>query len=247
MRSDTPVDRGPWGGWPAMPAPRTGGGSGPWTELSHVITEDLSRSPAFPHPTFSKIEALPMDTANVTQITMAVHHGTHVDAPSHFYIDGPTIDEVALDRFFGEGVVLDVRMDAGALVEVEDLLAGGPEVQRGDIVVLDTGSWPHINTERYADAPSLSVSAAQWLVERGAKMVALDTSTPDLPPHRRPPGFDWPVHQILLGSGVLIVEHMTNLGALRGRRAEFVFGALPIAGADAGPARVFARGIEMAP
>jgi len=235
------VDRGPWCGWADVPAPRVGGGVGSWQELSHVITEDLSRSPAFPPPSFSKIEELPMDTANVTQITMAVHHGTHVDAPSHFYLDGPTIDDVPFDRFFGEGVVLDVRKEPGELVEVADLIAGGPAVEPGDIVVLETGSWPHINTERYGDAPSISVEAANWLVAQGAKMVAIDASTPDLPAHRRPDGFDWPVHQILLGSGVLVVEHMTNLAGLRGRRAEFVVAALPIAGADAGPARVLAR------
>lgn len=241
MRSEIPVDRGPWGGWLDVPEPKVGTGRGPWVELSHVITEELSRSPAFPPPAFEKIEELPMDTANVTQIRMTVHHGTHVDAPSHFYLDGPTIDAVPLERLHGEGVVLDVRTDAGGVIGVDTIIRGGPAIQRGDIVVLDTGSWPHIDSERYADAPSLSVEAASWLVQRGAKLVGIDASTPDLPAHRRPEGFDWPVHQILLGNGVLVAEHMTGLTSLRGRRAEFVFGALPIAGADAGPARVFAR------
>lgn len=240
-RSETPIDRGPWSGWADVPAPTTGTGGGAWIELSHVITEDLSRSPAFPPPAFVKLEELPMDTANVTEIRMAVHHGTHVDAPSHFYADGADIDAVPLDRLVGEGVVWTVDVEPGGVVEVADLEAQRPAMHPGDIVIIDTGSYPHINTPRYGDAPSLSPEAARWLVDRGAKLVGIDAATPDLPAHRRPEGFDWPVHQVLLGSGVLIAEHLTNLGAVTGKRLEFVFAALPVAGADGGPARVLAR------
>lgn len=241
MRSEIPIDRGPWGGWIDVPDPIVGSGIGPWQELSHVITEDLSRSPAFPPPAFVKLESLPMDTANVTEIKMAVHHGTHVDAPSHFYADGATIDAVPLDRLVGEGVIWAVPLEAGEVVEVEHLEAQRPEMRAGDIVVINTRSYPHINTPRYADAPSLSPEAARWLVARGVKLVGIDAATPDLPAHRRPEGFDWPVHQVLLGGGVLVAEHVTNLDALSGMRVEFVFAALPVAGADGGPARVLAR------
>lgn len=241
MRSDIPIDRGPWNGWIDVPAPTIGRGVGPWQELSHVLTEDLSRSPAFPAPAFVKLEELPMDTANVTEIKMAVHHGTHVDAPSHFYADGATIEVVPLDRLVGEGVVWAIPLEAGAVVEVDDLERQSPDVRSGDIVVINTRSYPHINTPRYADAPSLSPAAARWLVDRGVKLVGIDAATPDLPAHRRPEGFDWPVHQVLLGGGVLIAEHLTNLDDLSGKRAEFVFAALAVSGADGGPARVLAR------
>lgn len=244
MRSPTPIDRGPWAGWIPIPDPSIGTGRGPWIELSHVVTEDLSRSPAFPPPSFAKLESLPWDTANVTEITMAVHHGTHVDAPSHFYADGATIDEVPLERLVGEGVVWTVDVGAGELIEVEHLADRQPALRPGDIVVIDTRSYAHINTERYADAPSLSPDAARWLVTRGVKLVGIDAATPDLPAHRRAEGFDWPVHQILLGGGVLIAEHLTNLAAVSGSRVEFVVAALPIAGADGGPARVLARKVD---
>ncbi len=54
-------------------------------------------------------------------------------------------------------------------------------------------------------------------------------------------GFDWPVHHILLGHGVLIAENLTNLRALAGHRIEAMFLALNIEGADGAPARVIAR------
>lgn len=39
---------------------------------------------------------------NLTGVTMCAHNGTHVDAPYHFYDEGKTIDEIALDKFIGK-------------------------------------------------------------------------------------------------------------------------------------------------
>jgi kynurenine formamidase len=88
---------------------------------------------------------------------------------------------------------------------------------------------------------SITVGAAHWLVERGVKLLACDFATPDLALPLRRPGFDWPVHQVLLSNGVLVSEHLRNVAVLAGERVEFVFGALNIAAADGAPARVFAR------
>jgi len=118
-------------------------------------------------------------------------------------------------------------------------------VQAGDIVLLDTGWAQYVNTERYEDHPSLSAAAAQWLVDHRVKMLGVDFSTPDLTIHKRPEDFDWPVHHILLAHGILIAEHVTNLGALSNQRAEILFLALPLAGSDGSPARALARPIPL--
>ena len=72
-----------WKGWRDLPAPRIAA-SGPWTDLSHRITETLSRIPFFPQPRIRQIMTKPPHNANVTELHMVVHHGTHVDAPRHF-------------------------------------------------------------------------------------------------------------------------------------------------------------------
>ncbi len=234
--------RGPFRGWLDVPPARFGG-AGDWADLSYALTEDLSRSPSFPRPVIKKIEELPADPANVTHLSMAVHHGTHVDAPSHFYVDGPTIDQIPLDRFMGAGVLYRVAVEAGGQVEPEHLLASAGAPGPGDIVLIDTGWHRRIGTPEYGDAPSLSVATADWLVEHRVKLVGIDAATPDLPAHRRSEGFDWPVHQRLLRNGILIAEHMANLGALEPGRVDVFFGVTAVVGADAGPARVIGRNI----
>lgn len=41
------------------------------------------------------------DVCNLSNISMCVHNGTHVDAPYHFIDDGKKIDEISLDKFVG--------------------------------------------------------------------------------------------------------------------------------------------------
>jgi kynurenine formamidase len=175
---------------------------------------------------------------------MVVHHGTHLDAPRHFNDDGPTMDEVPLERLYGEGVIWRFDLPPRAMIEVKHLEAATPRFQRGDIVLIDTGWARQVNTESYEEHPSLSPEAALWLIEHEAKMVGIDASSPEMASHYRPADYAFPVHRTLLSSGVLIAEHMTNLTPLAGRRVEVMFLALNIAGSDGAPARVVARPIE---
>jgi arylformamidase len=98
-----------------------------------------------------------------------------------------------------------------------------------------------MKTEHYEQHPYLSTDAAQWLVDHRVKLLGVDFSTPDLPGYLRPAGFNWPVHHILLANGVLVAEHMTNLGSFAGKRIEVMFLGLGIAGSDGSPARAVAR------
>jgi hypothetical protein len=99
----------------------------------------------------------------------------------------------------------------------------------------------YINTEKYMNHASLTAEAAEWLVKRGAKIVGVDFATPDLAAKLQLPDFAFPVHYTLLSQGVLIAEHVTNLGSLAGQRAEIMFMGLNVAGSDRAQARVIAR------
>lgn len=42
---------------------------------------------------------------NLSKISMCAHNGTHVDAPFHFYENGKTIEETALEKYIGMAYV----------------------------------------------------------------------------------------------------------------------------------------------
>lgn len=231
-----------WKGWPDLPDPEPAVPDGGWTDLSYRLSPDMPRASLFPVPRFSRLMSLPADPLNVTVMEMAVHLGTHVDAPRHFFSDGPAFDEIPLDRLHGPGVVWRFDLPPDSLIEAAHLAAARPVLRPGDIVAFDTGWAARFGTPAYDYHPCLSVDAAEWLVDHRVKLLACDFATPDLPLHRRPGhGFDWPVHHILLGNGTLVCEHLRNHTELAGRRVEFLFNALNIEGSDGAPARVLAR------
>ena len=180
-------------------------------------------------------EGAALDTS---ELSIPSHAATHIDAPSHAIADGATIDRIPADRFLGPAVVSTVRRTPGELIGVSDVLDGGPAPTAGDMLFLDTGWGAKFFDQSYFDHPSLDPELAQWLVDTGVKLLAVDFITPDLPHARRDEEFDFPVHKILLGNEVLIAENLADMSAFAGRRVFAYAFPLIVRGGDAGHARI---------
>lgn len=226
-----------------LPPPEPVRPLGGWVDLSHKVGPNMACASIFPKPEFKILKQQPKDPFTVTELHMVAHSGTHLDAPSHFFLDGPGFDAIPPDRYNGQGVVWSIPCKADQRIDAAMLEAARPKLRPGDILAIDTGWAARFGTPEYESHPSLADDAAQWMVDQRVKLFACDFATPDLVYHLRKPGFDWPVHRILLASGVLVCEHLSGHAALAGQRVEFVFGALNIEACDGAPARVFARPI----
>jgi kynurenine formamidase len=243
---DSPAKNGyrGWQGWLPLPGARLEASCGDWVDLTYPLSPDVPRVASFPAPVFTRIAEMPQRPLNVTRMDTVVHIGTHLDAPRHFFLDGPSMEEIPLDRVMGRGVVIRIEKPAYGVIDAGDLERASPHIEPGDIVAVDTGWGGRWGTREWDQQPCFSVEAARWLLDRRVKLLAVDTPTPDLPLDRRAPDFTWPVHRTLLGHGILIAEQLANLGSLSGKRVEFMFGPLPIAGSDGSPARVLARAVS---
>jgi len=200
---------------------------------------------------------VPRDGRYCTQFTLTTHTGTHVDAPMHIYEDGKPLSDYPLERFYGEAVVLDIPKGELEEITAADLEKAKPEVQPDDIVLIHTG-WGRFyegegrKHELYLAKrqPGLVADAAQWLVDKKVKAVGIDTfalRNPKLSPVLSEeeilagkPRPKEPVHDILLGNDVLIVEQLTNLHLIAGRRVMVCFLPLPFVGLDGSPVRAMA-------
>ena len=182
-----------------------------------------------------------------TKLTLATHIGTHVDAPFHFHADGVTVDNMPLERYMGPALLLDLRQTAQSLtpLSVADLLqAGGtPDAVRNQIVVLFTG-WAAAESggiRFYSQGPYLSNEGAAYLADNGVNAVAVDFPIDKHPATPQSTIHDFPVHRLLLGQGIPLIENLINLDQLAGR--EFELWALPIKllDGDCAAARAVAR------
>jgi arylformamidase len=149
------------------------------------------------------------DVCNVSLLTMGSHTGTHVDAPYHFIDGGPRLGEVPLDRMVGEAVVLDLR---GRSAVGGDALADAA-IRSGDIVLCLTDNsarWGAPDFQR--DFTYLTLDAARLLVGRGVRAVGIDYLSIEQFGSR-----EFPVHLLLLGAGVFIIEGLDLRGVDPGR------------------------------
>ena len=182
---------------------------------------------------------------NATMVAASVHAGTHLDAPSHFYERGRTIEQLSLAETCGPAVCWHVDRGPGEPILASDLEEQSPRLKDGDILFLHTGWDRHFEGDQqaYEVHPYLSEEAAGWLVDRRIKLLGVDFTTPDLPMPLRAasPGFNWPVHRLLLGNSVLIAEHLAHLEQVVGRRFFAFVLPVPYVGSDGAPARVVAE------
>jgi len=191
---------------------------------------------------------------------MSSHCGTHVDAPLHSGSQSGgrrarTITDIALDELYRPGLVLDVRPWAkpGQEITLEmldaALAATGRRIEQGDAVLIRTGQERYTMTDpEFYMQPGMSRAGTLHLVNQGATILGTDAVGWDLPFGVMAQRFKetgdntllWDGHKAIVQKEALIVQQLTNLGALP--LAGFMVGFFPIklAGCSAAPARVVA-------
>lgn len=208
-------------------------------DLSQTYANGMPHAQTIPAPCFEQVKSVERDGYSVTQLSVATHIGTHIDAPSHLIEGGQTVEDVPLNTLVGPAFAVSVDRGPGEEITAEDLEDAVAESSAGDALLIRTGWGEKFGDEDYGDHPYLSEDAARWIVDRDFRLVGVDVTTPDMPGHLRTADFDFQVHRVLLGSGVLIVEHL-YLEEVVGERFELVIGSLKVEAGDGAPARVLA-------
>ncbi|MDG6942347.1 MAG: cyclase family protein [Nitrososphaerota archaeon] len=207
------------------------------TDLTHTIENGMTVYVGDAIPRVSKYKTLAKDGVNLSVITLGSHTGTHVDAPAHFVKGGRTLDELPVEAFVGEAVVLDLSgLKAGSAIRASDLDSRGDEVRAGDIVLINTGygmRWSDPRARRRYTY--LAADAADWLVKKDVKAVGIDYLSVEKFGARKPVA-----HVTLLSHGIPIIESLNENIASIGRRVFFVCLPIKVGRCDGSPARAMA-------
>ncbi len=216
-------------------------------DLSHPIRAGLVTYPGLPAPEItphltradSRARYAPGTEFAMDVITMIGNTGTYLDSPFHRYADGADLAGLDLSTLVG------LRAE---VFHLED--AWNPERRgiraatladrdvRGAAVLLHTGWDRRFGRPEYgAGAPFLTGEAAAHLIDAGAVLVGIDSVNID----DTESGGERPAHTLLLGAGVHVVEHLTNLGALPPSGARFTAAPPAVEGFGTFPVRAFAE------
>lgn len=209
-------------------------------DLSHTIEHGMITLKGFPAPLIcdylsreqSHERYAPGTEFHIGRIDMIANTGTYLDTPFHRYADGYDLADLDLATVTNVPAVV-VRVSARAI----DRASFSGVDCRGKAVLVNTGWDRHWRTDQYfEDHPYLTRSAAESLRDQGARLVGIDSlNIDDTADGTRP------VHTVLLGAGIPIVEHLTGLGWLPSEG--FTFSAVPpkVRGVGTFPVRAHAH------
>ncbi len=217
-----------------------------WTmkliDLSHNVFDGLVTYKGLPAPVIcdywsreaSRELYEPGTEFQIGRIDMVANTGTYLDCPFHRYAHGKDLAQTALDAVAElPGIVIDAR----GMDEIGPDAFKGYDV-KGKAVLVRTDWSRHWNSPAYFEGhPFMTGAAAEYLKSQGAVLVGIDSHNID-----DTRGRTRPVHTILLGAEILIIEHMAHLDQLP-LDQDFIFTAAPpkIEGMGTFPVRAFAR------
>jgi kynurenine formamidase len=173
---------------------------------------------------------------------LSEHTGTHTDAILEYVPGGPSLDEMPLEYFYGEGICIDVSHVRHPDYFTAEILgaaldASGQEIRRGDHVLLYTGhadrTFPSPEyIERY---PGLDREGAIWLAEAGAINIGIDQVAID-----QSDDLTFAGHAVCGEYGIINTENLINLHVLVGRRFQYLGLPIPFANGTGSPIRAAA-------
>lgn len=210
-------------------------------DLSVVVGNDTQVYPGDPEPKLAVHSTIDRDGFNLLQVHMGSQTGTHVDAPFHFDQDTPKIDEVPLELFMGQGVVVDATdLSARDRITWKHVAPVADQLTPGCIVLLHTGWSKHYGSDKYFDNPFLDAGVCRELIARGVRTFGIDAINIDETPNAMHPGEGFPVHHLIAEVAGIICENLTNLAAIDFDKP--FISMLPIAldAADGAPVRAVA-------
>jgi len=196
-------------------------------DLSHTIENGLITYKGLPAPIICDYLSRENSRKNyaegtefqIGKIEMVSNTGTYIDCPFHRFEKGKDLSEVSLESFTDLETVV-VRVPFAETLEITEKHFENIEI-RNRAVLIHTGWDKFWNTEKYYENhPYVTENAAIFLKNCGAKLVGIDShNIDDTRQNSRP------VHTVLLGAEILIVEHLCHLNLLPDD--DFTFSAIP--------------------
>jgi arylformamidase len=213
-----------------------------FVDVSHVVEHGMITYKGLPAPVicdFLSREESRRHYAEGTEfyigrIDMVANTGTYMDAPFHRYADGKDLSELALSSIANlEGICLRAGNAGGKGIDSSFFRKADV---RGKAVLVNTGWDAHWGTERYFEGhPFLTRDAAQYLADAGARLVGIDSyNIDDVDDTSRP------VHSILLGADIPVVEHLCDLDSLPDEGFRFFAVPVKVKAFGTFPVRAFA-------
>lgn len=182
------------------------------------ITRDMITTepyPGDPAPELSIFSSLAEgDGCNIARLTTTLHAGTHADAPLHFINDGATINQVPLEKFFGECRVIEIPVEMITGAVVDEYFPKGEK----KILIKSAGK------------AFFEKTGAEAAASLGYDLIGIDSNSVGSPSDQKNP------HRAILGEEIAVLENL-DLSKVKAGRYFLVAFPMKIHGVEAAPVR----------
>ena len=173
-------------------------------------------------------------SVNIGRFTTSTHTGTHADAPFHFDVNAPTIDQLDINVFIGTALVVDLSNKREICSEdFKDM-----DFRGAKRILLKLHK--EVNFEKFPElVPIIHPDIASFLKKKGVVLLGVDCPSVD--------AFDSKslnTHHSLYYNGIHIIENLVLQSIIPGFY-EFIGLPLNIVGADGAPVRAVISKIEV--
>ena len=209
-------------------------------DVSHTVEHGMVTYKGLPAPIIcdwmsreqSRAKYAPGTEFQIGRIDMVANTGTYIDSPFHRYETGRDLSELPLESVADVDCVV-VRIEPGRTAI--DTVPLSASAVNGRAVLFHPGWDRHWRTDAYFEGhPHLTERAAQWLVSAGAIIAGIDSFNIDSVATG-----ERPVHSVLLGADIPIVEHMCGLGGAPSTGGKFTAVPVKVKGFGTFPVRAF--------
>lgn len=202
-----------------------------WIDITMPLSNLMAVWPGDTQFQYKLDTRLDTDGANVGQIQMSLHAGTHVDAPYHYDNFGKAVDSLPLDLFIGHVKIVHVPNDVKqiTLQFVEKLQLEG--VRRLFFKTKETYDFLTFEEQFVTFEPT----AILYLKKQGVDLIGTDA--PSIDPID---DIHLQAHHACRSCNMIVVENLYLKNVLQGDY-EFIGLPLAIQGGDASPIRAVIR------
>ena len=158
------------------------------------------------------------DMYNLSELSMCVHNGTHIDSPFHFINDGRTVEQIPLESFVGPCYVCRRTGDLSA-ADAEQIVSEADKQGAGERIII-------------AGRGVVTAESAAVFAESGVRLIGTDSQSVG------PADAPMKVHIILLSKDIVLLEGLQLDGVEEGK---YFLSAAPLnlAGCDGAPCRAY--------
>ena len=148
-------------------------------DLSHPLNNESPVYPGNEQPRFRPAASIGIEGYRETHLEIDSHLGTHIDAPAHMLENGMTLDQMPIDTFSGNALIVSVPRNM-KLIEKIFLLTFEDKLKAVDFVLFKTGWGKFWDSGHYFENfPVLSMEAVSWLLSFSLKGIGFDVISAD--------------------------------------------------------------------